>query len=74
MIRLNDSIAKSFLTFCFALGYPLTSYIIGKTPKKLDSICCPHAEKLMQILLKQLRPIGKGDQELDKKLVWEELI
>jgi hypothetical protein len=42
---------------------------IGKTPKKLDSICCP----LKQIPLKQLRPTGEGDHELEERLVREEL-
>jgi hypothetical protein len=48
---------------------------IGKTPKKLDSICCcPQLRETKADTLKQLRPIGEGDQELEKRLVEEELI
>jgi hypothetical protein len=39
---------------------------IGKTPKKLDSICCPQRRETKADTLKQLRSIGKGDQELEK--------
>jgi hypothetical protein len=46
---------------------------IGKTPKKLDSICCPQLRETKVDTLKQLRPIGEGDQELEKRLVREEL-
>jgi hypothetical protein len=46
---------------------------IGKTPKKLDSICCSQHRETNADTLKQLRPIGEGDQELEKKLVQEEL-
>jgi hypothetical protein len=46
---------------------------IGKTPKKLDSICCPHCKETKADTLKQLRPIGEGDQEVEKRLVQEEL-
>jgi hypothetical protein len=46
---------------------------IGKTPKKLDSISCPQCRESKADTLKQLRPIGKGDQELEKRLVQEEL-
>jgi hypothetical protein len=46
---------------------------IGKTPKKLDSICCPQRREIKADTLKQLRPIGEGDQELEKRLVREEL-
>jgi hypothetical protein len=46
---------------------------IGKTPKKLDSICCPQCRETNEDTLKQLRPIGEGDQELEKRLVQEEL-
>jgi hypothetical protein len=46
---------------------------IGKTPKKLDSICCPQCIEIKADTLKQLRPIGEGDQELVKRLVPEEL-
>jgi hypothetical protein len=41
---------------------------IGKTPKILAIICCPYTEKLKQIPQNQLRPIGEGDQELEKRL------
>jgi hypothetical protein len=47
---------------------------LGKTPKKLDSNCCPQLRETKADTLKQLRPIGKGDQELDNRLVQEELI
>jgi hypothetical protein len=47
---------------------------IGKTPKKLASICCPQRRETKADTLKQLRPIGEGNQELEKKLVQEELI
>jgi hypothetical protein len=43
------------------------------TPKKLDSICCPQCRETKADTLKQLRPIGEGDQELEKRLVREEL-
>jgi hypothetical protein len=46
---------------------------IGKTPKKLGSICCPQLRETKADNLKQLRPIGEGDQELEKTLVQEEL-
>jgi hypothetical protein len=46
---------------------------IGKTPKKLDSFCCPQCRETKADNLKQLRPIGEGDQELEKRLVQEEL-
>jgi hypothetical protein len=46
---------------------------IGKKPKKLDSICYPQCRETNVDTLKQLRPIGKGDQELEKRLVQEEL-
>jgi hypothetical protein len=48
---------------------------IGKTSKKLDSICCPQRRKTKadKATLKQLRPIGEGDQDLEKRLVQEEL-
>jgi hypothetical protein len=45
----------------------------GKTPKKLYSICCPQSRGTKADTLKQLRPIGEGDQELEKRLVQEEL-
>jgi hypothetical protein len=46
---------------------------IGKTPKKLHSICCPQCRETKADTLKKLRPIGKGDQELEKRLDQEEL-
>jgi hypothetical protein len=46
---------------------------IGKTPKKLDSICCPQRRETEADTLKQLRPKGERDQKLEKKLVQEEL-
>jgi hypothetical protein len=45
---------------------------IGKTPKKLRSICCPQHRETNADTLKQLRSI-EGDQELEKRLVREEL-
>jgi hypothetical protein len=46
---------------------------IGKTPKILDSICCPQSRETKADTLKQLRLIGEGDQELEKRFVQEEL-
>jgi hypothetical protein len=46
---------------------------IGKTLQKLDSICCPQRRETNADTLKQLRPIGEWDQELEKKLDQEEL-
>jgi hypothetical protein len=46
---------------------------IGKTPKKLVSICCPQLRETEADTLKQLRPIGEGDQELEKRLDQKEL-
>jgi hypothetical protein len=46
---------------------------IGKTPKKPDNICCPQLRETKADALKQLRPIGEGDQELEKRLDQEEL-
>jgi hypothetical protein len=46
---------------------------IGKTPKKLGSICCPQHRETKADTLKQQRPIGEGDQELEKRLDQEEL-
>jgi hypothetical protein len=40
---------------------------IGKTPKKLASICCPQCRETKADTLKQLRPIGEGEQELEKR-------
>jgi 4-hydroxy-3-methylbut-2-en-1-yl diphosphate synthase IspG/GcpE len=45
----------------------------GKTPKKLDSICCPQCGETKADTLKQLKPIGEGDQEVEKRSVREEL-
>jgi hypothetical protein len=47
---------------------------IGKRPKKLDSICCPQCRETKADTLKRQRPIGEGNQELEKRLVREELI
>jgi hypothetical protein len=41
---------------------------IGGTPKKLDSICCSQHRETKAGTLKQLKPIGEGDQELEKRL------
>jgi len=46
---------------------------IGKTPKNLDSLCCPQCRETKGDTLKQLRPIGEEDQELEKRLDQEEL-
>jgi hypothetical protein len=46
---------------------------VGKTPKKPDSICCSQCRETKADTLKQLRPIGEGDQELEKSLDQEEL-
>jgi hypothetical protein len=46
---------------------------IDKTPQKLDSICCPQLRETKADILKQLRPIGEGDQELEKRLDEKEL-
>jgi hypothetical protein len=46
---------------------------IGKTPKKLDSISCPQCRETKADTLKQLRPIGEGNQELEKRLVQDKL-
>jgi hypothetical protein len=46
---------------------------ICKTPSKLDSICCPQHRETKANTLKQLKPVGEGDQELEKRLVLEEL-
>jgi hypothetical protein len=40
---------------------------IGKTPKKLASICCPQCRETRTDTLKRQRPIGEGDQELEKR-------
>jgi hypothetical protein len=46
---------------------------IDKTATKLDGICCPQCRETKADTLGQLRPIGEGDQELEKRLVKEEL-
>jgi hypothetical protein len=46
---------------------------IGKTPKKLASICCPQRRETKADTLNRQRPRGEGDQELEKRLVQEEL-
>jgi hypothetical protein len=46
---------------------------IGKTPKKLASICCPQRRETKADTLKQLRPIGKEEQVLEKRLDQKEL-
>jgi hypothetical protein len=46
---------------------------IGKTPKKLASICCLQCRETKADTLKQLRPVRGGDQKLEKRLVQEEL-
>jgi hypothetical protein len=45
---------------------------IGKEPKKHDSISCPQCKGTNAKPLKQQRPIGEGDQELEKRSVHEE--
>jgi hypothetical protein len=40
---------------------------IGKTPKKLASICCPQCRETKADTLKQLKATGEGDQELEKR-------
>jgi hypothetical protein len=47
---------------------------IDKTPTKQDSIRCPQCKETNAETLKRQRPIGEGDQELEKRLVLEELI
>jgi 4-hydroxy-3-methylbut-2-en-1-yl diphosphate synthase IspG/GcpE len=42
---------------------------IDKTPKTLDSISCPQCRETKADTLKQLRPIGERDQEIQKRLV-----
>jgi hypothetical protein len=46
---------------------------IGKAPKKLASICCRQRRETKADTLKQLRPIGKGEQVLEKRLDQKEL-
>jgi hypothetical protein len=45
---------------------------IGKKPKKHDSIWCPQCKRTNAETLKQQRPIGEGDQQLEKSSVREE--
>jgi hypothetical protein len=45
---------------------------ISKNPSK-KSIWCPGCKGTNAETLKQQRPIGEGDQELEKRLVQEEL-
>jgi hypothetical protein len=45
----------------------------GKIPKNLDSICCPQRRETKADTLKQLRPIGERNQEVEKRLVQEQL-
>jgi hypothetical protein len=45
---------------------------IGKKPKKHDSVLCPQCKGTNAETLKQLRPIGEGDQELEKRSDREE--
>jgi hypothetical protein len=46
---------------------------IGKTPKKLVSICCPQCRETKAHTLKASEANGEGDQELEKRLDQEEL-
>jgi hypothetical protein len=46
---------------------------IGKTPKKLASICCPQRRETKADTLKANEAIGEGDQELEKSLDQKEL-
>jgi hypothetical protein len=41
--------------------------------ESLLCICCPQRRETKADTLKQLRPIGEGDQELEKRLDQEEL-
>jgi hypothetical protein len=42
--------------------------------QKFRGIYCPQCRETKADTLKQLKPIGEGDQELEKRLVREELI
>jgi hypothetical protein len=44
---------------------------IGKKPKKHDSIWCPQCRGTNAETLKGQRPLGEGDQELEKRSVRE---
>jgi hypothetical protein len=46
---------------------------IGKTPKKLYSICCPQRRETKADTLKATEANREGDQELEKRLGQEEL-
>jgi hypothetical protein len=46
---------------------------IGKTPKKLDSNCCPQCRETNADTLKRQRLIGEEYQELEKRLHQKEL-
>jgi hypothetical protein len=46
-------------------------YVIHQ--KNLDSNFCPQRRETKTDILKQLRPIEEGDQEVEKRLVREEL-
>jgi hypothetical protein len=56
------TLTSTYLSNKLALDFHLAS-------KKLDSICCPQHRETEADTLKQLRPIGEGDQELEKRLV-----
>jgi hypothetical protein len=45
---------------------------IGKKPKTHDSIWCPQCRATNAETLKRHRSVGEGDQELEKRSVWEE--
>jgi hypothetical protein len=45
---------------------------IGKKAKKHDSIWCPHCRGTNTETLKQQRSVWEGDQELEKRSVWDE--
>jgi uncharacterized protein YbaR (Trm112 family) len=46
---------------------------IGKTPKKLDILCCPQCRETKADTLKATEAYRRRDQELEKRLVQEEL-
>jgi hypothetical protein len=46
---------------------------IGKTPKKLDNMCCPQCRETKADTLKATEANREGDQELEKRLGQEEL-
>jgi hypothetical protein len=47
--------------------------MIGKTPKTVDSIYYPQRRETNADIVKWLRPIGEGAQELEKRFFQEEL-